>query len=334
MRACRITMSCAICAVWLLTAGCSEKTGAHKSPVSSSPVCPAASQTPKAEPDAGLPLVVLVNKDYNRLSSNLMVRRVRTATRAALDFSVYDSNIMTFDPKPYELSGPGREVSLKELDFGGALDKDSLCDRIESTPLSPEERSAPLAWLPASELLINWNYDLAAAFVECGAKVSGEKWGNDDVPVACQEITRLYFHRGAGQITQAWVRVEFKPWVKFLKDVDDEDSDGFPEIYARLPSTVVRNEIVEHLLGDYSRKRLSREEVDTWAYELGSYWYPVYNTEALDEKKRKQWPDETAKAELGEQISVLKGVEPTIIIVGRPFGKNIYNVLIVEGMAE
>jgi len=280
-----------------------------------------------------------VNAGYDRLRSRVLIRKVRRATRAALDFAAYDSNIMTFDPKAYEPEAPGREVSLGELDFGGALEKGSLADTIDGTPLTPAERSSPFSWLPASELLINWNYDIASAFVECGAKVSGEKWGDDSIPVPYQEITRLYFHARkigsrAPEDLEAWVRVEFKPWVRFLKGVDDEDSDGFPEIYARLPSRVVKRELVEFLLGEYSTRVLSRTEVETWAYELGSYWYPVYNTETLDEKKRLAWPDETARAELGGELAALGDARPTVVIVGRPFGKNLYNLLIVEGMAE
>jgi hypothetical protein len=172
--------------------------------------------------------------------------------------------------------------------------------------------------------------------------VSGEKWGDDEVPVPYQEITRAYVHAPEGGGREMWVRVEFKPWVGFLEGVDDEDQDGFPEIYGRVPGEVLTAGILEEL-ARYRGEVLTRDEAigsresgeeDGWAFELCSQLYPRYNTEKLDPKQLAAFPDEKAKAIVGDELDRLGGARPNLVIAARPFEKNLYNVFLIEGFAE
>jgi hypothetical protein len=239
---------------------------------------------------------------------------------------------MRSDPKRYDHRPLGRKVGLAELDFG-VLERDSLCDSIGATPLTEAERAAPMAWLPLSEHLIEWDFEKAMGLAEIGAAVSAENWGDDEIPVPFQEIARCYLH-AAGAGHEMWVSVEFKPWVRFLEGVDDDDADGFPELYARLPAEAVTEEIVKELNGAYRAEVLTAEKLGTWFYELGNLWYPKYNTETLDDARRKAWPDEKARAALGEGLSWLGGERPTVVIEGRPFGADLWNVFFIGSPEE
>ena len=302
--------SLAILVLALVVAGCCSKPKAERE----------ADQAAPAPPEG--PAVVLVDPDnYDRVNSRALVRRVLWPTLANMDFAAYDSNIITIDPKMYEPQPPEGKVGLADLDFGGALEKTSLVDRLDETPLTDAEKGSPMAWLPMKEFLVEWDFDKATALEETGGTVSGEKWNDDDIPVSYQELSRAYLHAAEGGRTELWVRVEFKPWVKFLEGVDDEDGDGFPEYYGRVPQEVISEELVRELAESYRGKALSEEELKTWAYELGSYWYNGYLTETL-------WPDEEAEGPASRDGKL------TVIIVGRPFEEDLYNVFLVENLAS
>lgn len=331
MRLC--TSALAALAALACLAGCESKERAKASPEPASrQESPKVERAPEPAPWIAGPQVELVSKDYSRLKSRVLIRRLRRPTKANLEFAVYDSNVITFDPKEYTPTPPEEKVKLAALDFDGALVKDSLVDRIDGTPLTPPEKNSPMSWPGVSEHLINWDFEKALGFAEVGAKISDEKWNDDDVPIAYQQITRVYLHGKDGG-TEVWVRVEFNPWVRFLEDIDDEDADGFPEFYGRFPPRLVTGEIVAEI-EKYRGEEFSREDIKVLATEIGTHLYPKYNTETLDEEEVALWPTEEVRAEFGAELAVLGDERPTIVIGARPFGKQLYNVFIVQGFQK
>ena len=295
------------------------------------------------------PSVELINKDYNRLTSIVLIRRVHRLTLADLEFAVYDSNVMREAPGTYTPTPPKNKPKLADLHFGETLVADTLVDRVEKTPLTEAERNAPMAWDPMGEYLLTWDFDLGLTLMKAVPAVTDEAWGDQgDRRVPFQEITRLYLHREDDGQDTFWVRIEFRPWVTFLDGIDDEDGDGFPEIYGQINPNLTDPKIAARLRDDYTKRVFSAEEIRTWSYELGSFWYPTYNTVAAkwDEKRSVfQFEDDQADEDNKEQITefpsqrteaevmnALKGVDlkPTDVIVrGRPHGKNIYNLLLI-----
>ena len=138
-------------------------------------------------------------------------------------------------------------------------------------------------------------------------------------------------------------------WVKFLDGVGDEDGDGFPEIYGQINPKMADPKIAARLRGDYSQKVFSAEEIETWWRELGAQWYPEYNTiraewvakssgflfeddlaeEGAEVDIIKDFPSSQTEPEV---VEVLKSIDlnpATLILRGRPHGKNIYNILLI-----
>jgi len=324
-----------------LAAGCDRKgpapgDAAGPPEVKPAPAAPAGGTARRA--GAG---VELVNKDYDRIRSRMLIRRVTPPTRANLEFAVYDSNVIMHDPEAYQPADPGREVGLGDLDFDGALEADTLVDRIDQTPLTDAERGSPMAWAPMVAYLDLWDPDRSSALAECGAKVSAETWGDEEIPVPFQGTTRVYLGDEAGR-REMWVRVEFEPWVGFLAGVDDEDSDGFPEAYGRIPEEAVtvpaetegiEGDLFAALAGDYRSKVLTREAAENLVFELCTKLYTVYNTDLIRGAEKDAWPDQKALRIAGEALKLLAGRRPDLVIVARPFGEDLYAVLLLEGAA-
>ncbi len=261
------------------------------------------------------PGVFPVNHDYHRARSRVLIRRVVGPTTARLDFAAYDANMLFHDPTSYDPRPPETLPSLNSLHFG-VLDEESVCDRLEETPLTEEEKACPMSWEPVREYLVKWDDELALPLVRAGAEVAAETWNDSDVYNTYQAVSRVYLHHGGGG-DEMWARVEFKPWVRFLRGVDDEDGDGYPEIYGRFRAGVLKEALVERLVSDYMGRVLDREAMAKWLYELGEYWYPRFNTEALDVDEMEDWPDEPARTDLGDELASLPEEPPTMVICAR-----------------
>jgi hypothetical protein len=271
------------------------------------------------------PAVVLVNKDYNRLTSRVLIRRILRPTRANLDYAAYDSNVMHYDPTMFEPNPPPAQA-LSDLHFDKTLVPESLTDRLSETPLTPVEKAAPMAWLPVTEYLMDWDFDLGYALAEAGWKISEDTWNDHKVSSDYQEVSRVYIHTNRDGTHGLWVRVEFKPWVKFLKNVDDEDGDGFPEIYGMIDGQFFNEKLIQRMLNDYTRRVLSADEVTDWTHSLGTDWYDKYNTRTLESEQIKVWPNAQTEPEVKTELGGLVLEQPDIVIRGQPFGKPIYNI--------
>ena len=275
-----------------------------------------------------------VLKNYNRVTSRVMIRSIAVPTLANLDYAAYFANPIRFDHQAVSPKKPAKKIGLADLTFGGALV--SPCVSLSQTPLTSAEKDMPLAWDPLQNKL--WEITKSDGFSKIGAQINGEKWADPSVFMAYQEIAAAYLH-GVGDSTQLWVRIEFKPWVKFLDpSIPDEAKDGFREIYGRLNTDALdkslRQKAFDWIRNDYTTTLLTKDQVIDWANLLASYWYPKLNTDVVDMTGQTKWP--TPDADMGA-IKELKGFvvkDPLVVIRGNPYGTILYNVFLVDFKEE
>jgi hypothetical protein len=234
---------------------------------------------------------------------------------------------MHHDPTTFEPNPPPAQV-LSDLHFDRTLVPESLVDCLDATPLTPMEKAAPMAWLPTTEYLMDWDFDLGYALAEAGWKISEDTWSDDRIPRPYQEVSRVYLHKNADGVYSLWVRIEFKPWVNFLKEVDDEDNDGFPEIYGMMDRRFFSEKLIKSLLNDYAQRILSTDEIVDWGHSLGTDWYDKYNTETLEQISI--WPNAQTEPQVKAELGGLALQHPDVVIQGKPFGKTIYNVFVTQ----
>jgi hypothetical protein len=270
-----------------------------------------------------------LNRGFNRTTSSVMVRRVGEPTLANLDCSAYFSNPVRDDPQKIQFKKPAGKISIDRLTFAGLIV--SPCSRLSQTPLTEAEKSRPLAWAPLQKRL--WEILKADLFGKTTAAVNGEKWADPSVFLPYQEIAALYLHDETGA-TAFWVKIEFKPWVNFLSAVLDEDHDGFKEMYGKLDVSGVDSALlakaISWIRSDYCRTVLTKEQTVDWANTLASYWYPKLNTDIVDMAGETRWPGSATEKEVLRELKGFSVDNPTVVIRGNPFGKNIYNVFMVE----
>jgi len=276
--------------------------------------------------EGDLALARALEASYDRCSSRVMVRVIPRADRAALDYAAYDRNPMFHFPLNDPLNAPASSPSLKELDFQGALVGESICNHIGDTPLSEQERAQPLAWTPLVKHLLEWNYDAAQRLLVIGSQVSGEKWGNNDLVRPLQQIATAYLHGD-----EIWVKVEFRPEVSWLP-IEDEDGDGYGEIYGRIDAGQHTTELVAQVRGDYLSKQFTAEEIETYFFELASDWYQALMTETLEPETTRPWPNADTEPEIVAAMGAKSFASPFVVMKGQPYGQVIYNVfLLAEG---
>jgi len=288
-------------------------------------------EEPRA-PDARDALIVEdLSHTYDRMRSRIMVRRVKRATRARLDFAAYDRNIMFHVPRPERPVAPRPRPKREGLHFGGTLVPTSVKDRLSQTPLTEAEKRQPMAVTPLLEYLALWNYDAAEELLVCDAAVSEEKWGNAGLARPLQRMVTAYLHET--RAAELWVKVEFEPTVTFLDGVSDEDGDGYREIYGRVAPKAVTAPLVQRIRKDYIGRTLNAEEVRAYFYKLVSGWYPTYNTFLLDAGEIRPWPNQNTETEIRRDMDGCVLRQATAVIRGKPHGVTLYNVFLVPGIA-
>jgi alginate O-acetyltransferase complex protein AlgJ len=259
-----------------------------------------------------------------------MVRLIRSPTLANLDYAAYINNPIRFDPASYKPKQT-KKIGIQDMDFDGALM--DAADAIEKTPLTREEQENPLAWVPLQNHI--WQNVKTIAFALIAGKINGYKWSDKSIAKSYQEVTAAYLH-GSGKGTQLWVRAEFASWVDFLEGVRDDDHNGQKEIYGRLSlasiDTAVTEKTFRWIRAEYMAKVLTYEEITDWANILASYWYPTLNTDMVDVSSEKKWPPSDAPAALKKELHGLVVKNPAAVICGKPFGKPLYNVFVVENV--
>jgi alginate O-acetyltransferase complex protein AlgJ len=113
----------------------------------------------------------------------------------------------------------------------------------------------------------------------------------------------------------------------------DDDGDGFPEVYAQLRPKLSSAQALGFLQQDYLSRTLSTKEVHTWANELASYWYPSHNTDIVPLGQATEWPMDSTEAAVKQALGTVTIHGPTIVVRGKPQGKPVYNVFVVDGIA-
>ncbi len=282
---------------------------------------------------ATTPSVSLVNKNYDRIKSKVLIRKVTIPTRANLDYAAYAANVMISDSTSCEIKAPAGKKALKDLSFNNTLLPTSIVDRLSKAPLTETERMSPMAYGALKEYLLKWNFEKSQKLVEMMNGVTEERWENDELCKPAQEPCDLYLEHKNGSVTGMWVKIEFKPWIKFLKTVDDEDKDGFPEIYGKINPDFLNPEMLTEISDKYVKKVLSKDEIITWSNELASFWYPTYNTDNYKYEGNK-WPDKYVEPEIVKELNGLSFDNPLIVIKGKPFGYPLYQLILVEGMQQ
>jgi alginate O-acetyltransferase complex protein AlgJ len=274
-----------------------------------------------------------VNPSYRRSTSQVLVRRVSSPTRASLDYAAYHANFMNVDPPPENAPAAekGKRPNLSHP-FAGALVPSSLTGSVARTSLSPEERAHPLALPPLVELLVSRKIAGGDRLEDIVGRVRAESWGLGGGPqFVRQTATEAFLHDpGQGRPVEIWLKIEFAPWFTGFSSPPDEDADGFPEIYGRVADDAIgpTEDIVKLIRTEYEGRVLTPTEVKAWAHQLASYWYPSYNTDLVATPAG--WPTPDTEASVRGELGKLSFAAPTVVMRGKPEGKAVYNVFLVD----
>ncbi len=296
---------------------------------------PGPAQSPWGEasagPAAGRDDVRTVSPGYARTRSQVWVREVTRPTRAALDYAAYHANFMIADLEP-ESPLPADVRPDVSNPFSGKLETASLTADIASTSLSAQERRQPLAFAPLSEWLQSRKVEGAAELAEVGSAVRSERWGVALPPgISSQQLSELFVHEPNSGPPELWAKVEFQPWFSPFRGSADQDGDGYPEIYGRVPPALTSAAVVASIQREYASDVLEPAEVNAWANHLSSYWYPSFNTDLLPAGEH--WPDEHTEQSIQSELGGSTFAAPTIVLRGKPLGPATYNVFLVRGDA-
>lgn len=267
------------------------------------------------------------NLRYDRTKSRVMVRLITKPSLANLDYSAYDRNPLFYRADFPKLIQPQRQFNIDELHFDNSIVPSSIRDRIEELPLADSDMSNPMAWAPMIDYLAEWDYDQTIELMKIGVKVSQQKWGNDNVRFPIQQITTAFLDTKKNEL---WVKIEFEPNANFIDRVDDEDKDGFREIYGLIDRSKYSRQLIDYLKSNYIQRELSEEEIKSYYYKLSAKWYESVKTETLDMNIYKQFPNDRTEPEIIDEVKGLKIERATAIIRGTPYGNPIYNVFVVK----
>lgn len=268
---------------------------------------------------------------FNRIQSHVTVREIGVPTSANLDYAAYDRNPLLLDPVKHKPAKVPGDMPLKSITFGGLLSE--IKNSLGQTPLSPGEKVTPLAWNPLLKKL--WNVVKDDGLQNKSGKIAGYKWSDPQIYQPYQEISTLYIHHN-GDAFELWVKVEFSPWVNFLKAVNDEDNDGFKEIYGKLSVSDIPQDSLkkaaEWIQNVYCTKILSSQECTDWITSLASYWYPSLNTDILDLSGQNTWPDNQTSGKIRKELKGVTIKNPLAVVEGKPFKPDnpFYNVFIID----
>ncbi|MBL8025832.1 MAG: hypothetical protein JNL74_05445 [Fibrobacteres bacterium] len=275
--------------------------------------------------------VVTVSEGYSMQKSRALVRRVKTPTRANLDLALYSDNIMLYDTASFATVAPAEKLSLKKLDFDNAFVKGSISTKFSSTKIDKSAGSFAVHWSALRDYLMKWDFEKSQKLVEKLAAVPEQKYGNDESVLPLAEIARLYF-KPVKKGFEGWVRIDLKPWAAgVMPFVTDENGDGFPEYYAQINPELLTPEILSVVTGKYAKDLLTRDEIITWANELASFWYPTFNTD-IYRLSNPVWPDAGVDEGVKNTLGGYTVEKPIVAIKGKPFGVELFNILIVDGM--
>jgi len=267
---------------------------------------------------------------FSRLKSNVMVRQIDMPTRAHLDYAAYDRNPLLIDPAPKNTGKKLRAPDRNELTFGGVVG--DVCFTIGETPLTENEKAAPLAWKPLMKHL--WAVVKDDNLSAKGARIAATKWGDDAVYQPFQEVATAYLHDNEGDV-EVWVKIECAPWASVFKAISDEDRDGVREFYGRLAGTPAHPDslakAVDWIRREYCTVVLDHDAAIDWVTDLASYWYPTRNTDIIPLDNGVTWPDASVKKQIRREVAPLTVSNPLAVVEGKPLSpdKPVYNIYVI-----
>ena len=91
------------------------------------------------------PYVDLVPR-YDRLTSNVVARRIDRPSLANLDYAAYNANPVLAEREVPKYKRPATTIALDSITFGGKIC--DVKDRPDKTPLTAGELQSPFAWRP------------------------------------------------------------------------------------------------------------------------------------------------------------------------------------------
>ena len=268
---------------------------------------------------------------FNRQKSQVYIREIAVPTLANFDFAAYDCNPVLVDPPAQKPKKTPKQVGMEGLTFVGAIKVP--VQNLAATPLTEQEKAQPLAWKPLIKRA--WEIVKDDKLQYLASRVNSYKWADPLVFQPYQEVTTAYIHDNEGQV-ELWVKIEFLPWVTFVKNVSDEDGDGYREIYGKLNTESVNADSLAKMISwikhDYTVTLLTWQQMEDWVTDLASYWYPTRNTDILDLASDGIWPDSRTGRKIIKQLKGVKVKHPLAVIEGKPFSPRvpIYNVFIVD----
>ncbi|NLE02877.1 MAG: hypothetical protein GX640_23665 [Fibrobacter sp.] len=264
---------------------------------------------------------------FNRMKSNAMVRKISHPTLAALDYAAYTANPVLFEIQKFKPQKPAEIPNVSSITFNGLLK--NTVSTLDSTPLTDEEKLLALAWRPMTKRI--FEFTKTGEFSSITSGINGYKWSDPSIAAPYQEITTAFFHTQDTQ-KQLWVKIEFSPWVTFIKDLTDSDNDGIKEIYGQLPLDNISSSTIDSIYtwvkNQYAGTILNHEQIIDWITDLASYWYPAKNTDILEEDT--VWPNERTEKQVKKTMRGKSVSNPVAIVRGRPFGKPVYNVYVID----
>jgi alginate O-acetyltransferase complex protein AlgJ len=275
--------------------------------------------------------VTTVNDSYDRATSQVLVRKISRPSRAALDYAAYEANFMNADPPPEGDTTSGGQAPHVSNPFGGKIVTATLTGSLASTPLTAEERAHPYAVAPLAELLSAKHIDGSDRFDDVLSAVRGETWGLPGGPQLVRQTAALaYLHNATSDTPELWLKIELAPWFKGFTSMPDDDGDGVPNVYGRASAEAVGDltAIVKYVRDEYEGRTLTPTEVKGWAHQLASYWYPSYNTDLVPTTGA--WPNDTTEEPIRQELHGTTYDAPTVVMRGKPMGKPVYNVFLVE----
>jgi hypothetical protein len=222
---------------------------------------------------ADVALAALYNQTFDWTKQALSISIAATPTRRNFDNAVYRHNPALYrdtsqqapvvpSPLPDIVAGVAQNMSFPirggTSDGKQALDLTSAVDAVASTPVAATAETDYMLWTPMINWLTDWDPAKAATLKTVGAAVRAQNWGSN--AVRPQDIERVFVD---ATNTTMWVEVLFAKFVTVGPGINDDDGDGYREIYVKVDAPNLSQEILDKLVSyrqiQYTTHGLSKE---------------------------------------------------------------------------
>jgi hypothetical protein len=207
---------------------------------------------------ADVALANAYNQTFDWTKQTLSIAIAPTATRRNFDNAVYWHNpALKRDTSTQAPLVPAQLPAIvagvpSNLSFpihGGSNDGkeaivlSSVVDSIAATPVAALEKTDTMLWTPMLNWLTDWNAAKSADLKLVGVAVRQQSWGT--TVQRPQEIGRVYVDAAGAAL---WVEIVFAKFVQLGEGITDDDGDGYKEIFAKIDSAFVPQEVLDALV--------------------------------------------------------------------------------------